>query len=497
MNVLLTITTPASENIRGTSALPYHLMAERDENIDISIYTFNANALSEKKIKEVEKELNVSIKTIPLPKWYLWMMKLHLLFLRIFLKYPFLNYIKLPQKYVEEIKSQNPDLIWVYGEELSRMVKQFPNTKRIQLGPDTESLYYYRMLGQRFVMKNPIDYWKCALMYRKYARMERDFCTDANFTYYAVGEEDANFLKNLNPKVNAKFLRHPHYEVRDNFNVNFNFNKDISQENENGTHTDNKSISKKFHSPKIKLLIAGQYNLYMKQEADLLIEQISANDNFNFNFNKDRRPLAPSNLEGELRNENKNSNFNVNLNFNEGDDSYDKSKNINPRNLCNPCEITENTKTQSTSEAPIVHSLQLKKNYAITFLGKGWEKHVEDLRKAGFEVNHIKFAPDYIEEICKHDIQITPIAIGTGTKGKVLDALANGLLVIGTTYALENIAVKHGESCIEYHYPSEVIDILNDIPNNLYKYERMAEAGRQAVLKYHNRRKISSELFGG
>jgi hypothetical protein len=233
----------------------------------------------------------------------------------------------------------------------------------------------------------------------------------------------------------------------------------------------------------------------MKQEADLLIEQISANDNFNVNEN--RRSLAPSNLEGELRNENENSNFNVNLNFNEGDDSNDKSKHINPRNLCNPCEIPENTKTQSTSEAPIVHSLQLKKNYAITFLGKGWEKHVEDLRKVGFEVNHIKFAPDYIEEICKHDIQITPIAIGTGTKGKVLDALANGLLVIGTTYALENIAVKHGESCIEYHYPTEVIDILNDIPNNLYKYERMAEAGRQAVLKYHNRRKISSELFGG
>ena len=471
--ILVTLTTPASENIRGTSALPYHLMAERNGNIDISIYTFNANALSDEKIKEVEKELNVSIKTMPLPKWYQWMFKFHLLILRVFLKYPFVNYLTLPQKYVDEIKFQNPDLIWVYGEELSQVVKQFPNTKRIQLGPDTESLYYYRMLGQRFVMKNPTDYWKCALMYRKYARMERDFCTDANFIYYAVGEEDIKFLKNLNPEVNAKFLRHPHYEVRDNFNKG----RHHENFNENETHTDNKSINKKFHSPKIKLLIAGQYNLYMKQEADLLIEQISVNDNFN---------------ENRLH-----ENFNVNLNFNKGDDSNDKSKQINPRNLCNQCEIPENTKTQSTSEAPIVHNSQLKKNYIITFLGKGWEKHVENLRKAGFEVNHIKFAPDYIEEICKHDIQITPIAIGTGTKGKVLDALANGLLVIGTTYALENIAVKHGESCIEYHHPTEVIDILNDIPNNLYKYERMAEAGRQAVLKYHNRRKISSELFGG
>jgi hypothetical protein len=49
-------------------------------------------------------------------------------------------------------------------------------------------------------------------------------------------------------------------------------------------------------------------------------------------------------------------------------------------------------------------------------------KHVEKLENKGFEVSHITFAPDYIEEICKHDIQLTPISIGTGTKGKVLDA---------------------------------------------------------------------------
>ena len=65
------------------------------------------------------------------------------------------------------------------------------------------------------------------------------------------------------------------------------------------------------------------------------------NFNLNVNGNNDRRPLAPSNLEGELKigNENENSNFNVNLNFNKGDDSNDKQ--INPHNLCNPCEIPE------------------------------------------------------------------------------------------------------------------------------------------------------------
>ncbi len=167
----------------------------------------------------------------------------------------------------------------------------------------------------------------------------------------------------------------------------------------------------------MKVLVAGQYNYYMKQEADLLSE--------------------------ELR----------------------------------------------------VKSEELVSHYAITFLGKGWEEHVETLKDAGWEVEHIRFAPDYIEEICKHDIQITPIAIGTGTKGKVLDALANGLLVIGTPYAMENIAVEDGVSCIEYRQPQEVIDVLMDIPSNRWKYEMMAHKGQNVVLKYHDRQLLAKEMF--
>lgn len=395
--------TPASENIRGTSALPYHLIKGSPDH-DFTIYTFNNNQLSDEKIHEVEQELGATIKKVPLPKWYRWMFKLHLLFLRVFLKYPFLNYIKLPEPWVEEVKAQKPDLVWVMGEELSRIVKQFPGHQRIQTGPDTESLYYYRMMGQRFVMKDATNYWKCALMYRKYARMERAFCTDDNFTYYAVGEEDVRHLQQLNPKVRAKFLRHPHYDLSPTLP------HDLSPTLPQGEGA--------FHQPKIKLLIAGQYNLYMKESADELL--------------------------GELKN----------------------------------CKIEE-----------------LKNAYTITFLGKGWEKHVETLRNAGYEVEHIKFAPDYIEEICKHDIQITPIAIGTGTKGKVLDALANGLLVIGTPYAMENIAVQHGESCIEYRHPQEVIEVLKDIPQNIRKYENMAAEGQRQVLSQHSPSMVSRTLF--
>jgi len=77
----------------------------------------------------------------------------------------------------------------------------------------------------------------------------------------------------------------------------------------------------------------------------------------------------------------------------------------------------------------------------------------------------------------------------------VLDAIANGLLVIGTPYALENIAVKSGESCIEYHSTAEAIDILRKIPMERKKYEQIAEQGREAVCRYHSRKLVSEQLF--
>ena len=429
---LITTMTPASENIRGTSALPYHLIkgsltpfpspnGEGSNNINVNananenrseellennsgysenskletenfiIYTFNNNNLSDEKITEVEKELGVTIKKVPLPKWFLFVFKYKLLFLRLFLRYPIHHYVKLPQKYVDEIKSLNPDLIWVYGAEWSKVVNQFDGFQRIHTLPDSEALYYYRMLGSRFVISDWKKFWRCAFMYPKFLRLERSFDTNEQITYHLVGEKDVEFLRNVNPGINARFLRHPHYEVRQHF-------------------------------------ING-----------------SVNDNEN-------KSLTP-----------------------------------------NPSPKERRIKDFTSRENSCVRFLQ--ENYVITFLGKGWERHVEILRGAGFEVEHIRFAPDYIEEICKHDIQITPISIGTGTKGKVLDALANGLLVIGTPYAMENIAVKGGESCIEYRDAKEVIDVLKDIPANLHKYEMMAEKGRQCVLEYHDRAKIAKELF--
>lgn len=395
---MITVMTPAAENVRGTSALPYHLLVHRDKGIRVELYSFNLNQLDEEQVRQTARRLDVTIHILPIPKWYTWFFRLHLLVFRLLLSYPIGNYIKLKKADVRRIKALEPDGIWIYGEELSRVSRQFSEYRRVHTLPDCESLYYYRMMGNRFGLSSARMYWRYALMYPKYVNMERRFDRGGNVSYHLVGKADAEQLRTVSPGIRARFIRHPHYEIR---------------------HDDERGDGG-FHAP-VRILVAGQNNVYMSQGARELVEV-----------------------------------------------------------LCNKYKVEDT---------------DLRKHYELTFLGKGWETYAEHLRLVGWNVNVTRFAPDYIEEIRKYDIQITPISIGTGTKGKVLDALANGLLVMGTEYAMENIAVEHQESCIVYQDAAEVVSYLEDMVGNAERYERMALNGKRRVQELHGRELLSAEMF--
>lgn len=133
--------------------------------------------------------------------------------------------------------------------------------------------------------------------------------------------------------------------------------------------------------------------------------------------------------------------------------------------------------------------------YSITFLGKGWNDEVTKLKRAGYDCNELKWVDNYIETITQYDIQITLLSAGAGTKGKVLDALANGLLVIGSEIALENIAVRHNDSCLRYRHIDEIVTILSSILFQKTRYEEIARKGMAQVRTYHAPQRISKRFF--
>lgn len=382
---------PASDNIGGTSALPYHLMVHRPEDVDVEVFTFNTNGLTAEKISAVEKELRLKINVLPMNRLAAWLLGLKgvmSLLVRMLLPYPPHNYLRLDRMTVERIKAMNPDGVWIYGEELTGISRQLSEIPQVHTGPDCEVLYYERLLLQPWVGR--IKRLRCRVMMRKFRRLAANAPTCAR--YHVVGAADRDMQLKINPEIDVNFLRHPHY--------NYNAGRCI-----------------RFGELKIRLVLAGRNDLYMNAGAVALIDELAAN-------------------------------------------------------------------------------VDLAEHYEFTFLGKGWEPMHERLRCAGWQSRIIAFAPDYAAELCRHDVQLTPISVGTGTKGKVLDAITNGLLVIGTPFALENIAVRHGQECLQYERASEVPSMLRDIAGNRSRYEAMAEAGREAVLREHNRARASQALFG-
>lgn len=391
---LISLSTPTFNNIRAASALPYHLInaARSSLGAEVDVYSYNINDLDEDAIKKVESELGVKVQLLIKPRWIKWMMVMRLMFLRILLKYPLYYYCRLQQNCIKEIKNNKPDIVWIYGEELAGLSIFFPDSKCIVTMPDSESLYYYRMLRQPWATMNLLQIMKYSFAYWQYKGLESHICKE-NVIYHFVGKEDADFFKSMNGQAKSLFMRHPLYA--------YNSEKTI-----------------KFHQPKIKLLFTGRYDFYCQHGSDDFLSELAKN-----------------------------------------------------------CNV-------------------LSSYFEITFLGKGWGVWNEKLHEAGFQSQHISFASDYIAELQNHDIQVNAIDVGTGTKGKVLDGIANGLLIIGTPYALENISVKNGESCVMVSNGIDFIQSLYVIKNNVSLYESIAKKGQEKVLLEHNTKDIAKNLFG-
>ena len=382
---------PASDNIGGTSALPYHLMVHRQDNVEVEVFTFNTNGLSAEKIAQSEQELRLTINVMPMNPFAAWLFGLKgalNLVVRMLLPYPMHHYLRLHRATVERIRAMNPDGVWIYGEELTGISRQLDGMPLVHTGPDCCMLFYSRITVQPWL--GFVKRLRCRVMMRKFRRLAVHAPGCAR--YHVVGEADCAMFRQLNPSVDVRFLRHPHY--------NYYADRRIG-----------------FGEPKIRLVLAGRNDLYMQSCAAELVDVLAAN-------------------------------------------------------------------------------ADLADKFEFTFLGKGWEPMHERLLGAGWQCRLITFAENYAEELCRHDVQLTPISVGSGTKGKVLDAITNGLLVIGTPFALENIAVRHGHECLQYEQACEVPALLRDIAANRRRYEAIAEAGRAAVLREHNRARASQALFG-
>lgn len=159
--------------------------------------------------------------------------------------------------------------------------------------------------------------------------------------------------------------------------------------------------------------------------------------------------------------------------------------------ICSTTLSDTNTIINSLSEA----SEELSDKYQITFLGKGWQKTSVFLKEKGYPTECKTWVEDYFEEIRKYDIQLFPISSGAGTKGKVLDALCEGLICVGSECAFENIHLVDGSSAFRYKKADEVVDILKYIDSHKELLSSISMRGYQLVITEHSAMQLSADFF--
>lgn len=145
----------------------------------------------------------------------------------------------------------------------------------------------------------------------------------------------------------------------------------------------------------------------------------------------------------------------------------------------------------------LIINKNLNKSYKFLLIGKNFEKTAKILQDNDFEVDYKIWVDSYENAISKAQIQIFPIVIGTGTKGKVLCAIATGLYCIGTQFAFENILLDNDLDCVSYidrSSPQGVIEVLTAIMNDKVTHSDKARKASQTVKRNHSP-EVTAELF--
>ena len=248
---LITLHTPTETNLRGASALPYHLLAFRPKDVEVEIWSFNLNRCSEEQVKRSEKELGVKINLIPRQKY---MRFLHPAPVRLVLPKPMLAYLALSKSTISEINKfwgEDSKELWIYGEDIAHLANEFKGVPIVITTPDCEAMYYHRVLETKGIPISKKAIVRYSLMYHRYAKTASNYPTGDKITYHLVGKEDTLCFKRLNPKATAVFINHPHYSLS-------KFKPAAIKPGE-----------------KIKLLIAGANNFTMAQAADEAFEAMA------------------------------------------------------------------------------------------------------------------------------------------------------------------------------------------------------------------------------
>lgn len=109
------------------------------------------------------------------------------------------------------------------------------------------------------------------------------------------------------------------------------------------------------------------------------------------------------------------------------------------------------------------------------------------------------FVPDILPYLAGASIYIVPLRIGSGTRLKILEAMATGLAIISTRIGAEGFNVENGKEMILSDSPQEWVESILWLLGDREKRSKMAAAARTFSMQYDWRTTVPllKEVFSG
>lgn len=96
------------------------------------------------------------------------------------------------------------------------------------------------------------------------------------------------------------------------------------------------------------------------------------------------------------------------------------------------------------------------------------------------------FVADLHPVFARSRLSVAPLRFGAGVKGKVLQSMAHGVPVVGTSIAAEGIDLKHGENFMLADNPQAFADQILRLNGDREIWQRLSENGLQFIQREYS-----------
>jgi glycosyltransferase involved in cell wall biosynthesis len=102
--------------------------------------------------------------------------------------------------------------------------------------------------------------------------------------------------------------------------------------------------------------------------------------------------------------------------------------------------------------------------------------------------------PDVAEFVARAAVVVAPLRYGSGTRLKILEAMAMAKVVVATPLGCEGIEARPGEEIVVAEAPDDQARTLVDLLRDRGRREAIGRRGRELVLRKYTWTRIGSDL---